>query len=609
MVLIMRVRSTLRLLLSLALVLALLSGFTSALASEASYGTEPDPVITVSTVDELLAAIGPDRTILLAPGVYDLSAAADYGTYDYYEANPHYWWEEVYDGFELVIADVENLTIAAADPDPANTVISAAPRYADVLSFRYCRMVTLSGITAGHTVLPSECSGGVISLLDVDVMNITDCDLYGCGVLGLQADNSRNIFVVGTTIRECSDGAVNLCRCFDVRFVECTMRDCGKSGYYPAFSMIYADESCGVAVLDSEIIGNNAVTIFNAYGSSELYMFDTLVQDNTCPSDWGELILFNDSYAPFIVAGCQFQPDAYAWTGDACVVDREGRFLSEEELFSMTREFVNYEGPAVDYGLEWSYVDGMASVTVYTVDQLLAALRPDTVVYLAPGEYDLTEAINYGTYGGSYYYWAETYDGYELVVSGAEGLHLVGEAPDTTLICTEPRYAGVLTFEHGANVSLAELSVGHTQEPDYCAGSVLYFRYMDGVIVSDCGLFGCGTLGVDASNCENITVIDCEIYQCSLGAVSLFGCRGGYFFGNDIHDCAWPTYDLFLCKDIEIDGEPVEETPIENEYGADWGGVVDGIFASGRGIDYITIDLPDAGPYQTYGDEYPDAVG
>ena len=34
--------------------------------------------VRVSTVDELLAAIAPDTTILLAPGEYDLSTASDY---------------------------------------------------------------------------------------------------------------------------------------------------------------------------------------------------------------------------------------------------------------------------------------------------------------------------------------------------------------------------------------------------------------------------------------------------------------------------------------------------------------------------------------------------
>ena len=37
-----------------------------------------DGVYTVSTVDEFIAAIGPDRKIRLKPGTYDLSTASTY---------------------------------------------------------------------------------------------------------------------------------------------------------------------------------------------------------------------------------------------------------------------------------------------------------------------------------------------------------------------------------------------------------------------------------------------------------------------------------------------------------------------------------------------------
>ena len=54
----------------------------------------------VTTVDEFLDAIAPGAVIELTPGVFDLSTAANYGKDTH---SPYYSWNEVYDGFELVL--------------------------------------------------------------------------------------------------------------------------------------------------------------------------------------------------------------------------------------------------------------------------------------------------------------------------------------------------------------------------------------------------------------------------------------------------------------------------------------------------------------------------
>ena len=53
-----------------------------------------------------------------------------------------------------------------------------------------------------------------------------------------------------------------------------------------------------------------------------------------------------------------------------------------------------------------------------TTEELLKALRPDTEVHLTGRSYNLSQALGYGNFGGDYYDWENTYDGWQLVISG-----------------------------------------------------------------------------------------------------------------------------------------------------------------------------------------------
>ncbi len=73
---------------------------------------------------------------------------------------------------------------------------------------------------------------------------------------------------------------------------------------------------------------------------------------------------------------------------------------------------------------------GASAVKVSTVDELIAAIAPDTAITLEPGIYDLSTAATYGRDTGSpYTRWEPVYDGdrnesFELVITGADRLRL-----------------------------------------------------------------------------------------------------------------------------------------------------------------------------------------
>ena len=174
---------------------------------------------------------------------------------------------------------------------------------------------------------------------------------------------------------------------------------------------------------------------------------------------------------------------------------------------------------------------------VTTVDELLAAIGPDTVIELAPGVFDLSTASDYGKDTHSAYYsWNEVYDGFELVLQNMRNLTIRGAGMGETTLAAVPRYANVLRFSGCRGINIEALTAGHTTEPGYCMGGVVDFDGCEGCTVDGCGLYGCGILGVRARDCRDLTVKNSDIYECSYGAVSVGQCRNVRVENCDVHD-------------------------------------------------------------------------
>ena len=199
----------------------------------------PGEEVAVTTVDEFLAAIGPDRTIVLRGESFCLADAAAYGGV----GGQYYHWEECYDGPQLVISGVSNLAIRSADPE-AVTTLTAVPRYANVLGFQSCENVAISGLTMGHTEGPSECAGAVLSFEGCNRIAVEGCFLYGCGTLGVDAWHCTDLEIKESEIYDCSLGGVVLGSVYDVIFENCRIHDVPS----PAISLY----GCG------EVMWNNA---------------------------------------------------------------------------------------------------------------------------------------------------------------------------------------------------------------------------------------------------------------------------------------------------------------------------------------------------------------
>lgn len=176
--------------------------------------TEPTSVsdaVSVHNVDELLAAIAPDTVIQLESGTYNLSGAKGYGLPS---ESPYYAWTEKYDGFELMLQNVKNLTIRGSGK--VNTTLECDPRSASVINLKNCENVTLEDFTAGHTLELGQCSSGVIYLQNCTGTDMNRLGIYGCGMIGLQAADSKDISLADSDVYDCSSSAAEIISCEDV---------------------------------------------------------------------------------------------------------------------------------------------------------------------------------------------------------------------------------------------------------------------------------------------------------------------------------------------------------------------------------------------------------
>lgn len=198
-------------------------------------------------------------------------------------------------------------------------------------------------------------------------------------------------------------------------------------------------------------------------------------------------------------------------------------------------------------------------VTVTTVDEFLAAIAPNTEIIVDATLLDLSTSKGYGEAKTDYYYWAEAYDGPELYITAVSNLTIRGASEDHTVnvISSVPRYSNVLNFFNCSNIMVEGLTAGHTEEPGYCQGGVLFFLNSQDILVEDCGLFGCGTVGVRGENSKDLQIINNDIYDCTVGGVDLAFCGDANVDGNTFRNLGIFTFRIYDCGNVTCNGEPV----------------------------------------------------
>lgn len=232
--------------------------------------------IKVSSARDLYLNIKPNTRIILTENYYNISYI-DASTFssDYVEV------DNSFDGYEFIIHDVENLEIVADANVFPEFVTEGA--HVNVISLRDCTNVTIDGLIVGHEVEKGSCTGGVIKLMNCNIVAINHCGLYGCGTYGITTEDTNNVTVNNTEIYECSYGLLELVRSNYFNFNNCTFRDSG------VYSMLCFRECNNISFENCTFRGNKsgAYSSFIENSTSPTITFTKCVfKDNTYDSLW-----------------------------------------------------------------------------------------------------------------------------------------------------------------------------------------------------------------------------------------------------------------------------------------------------------------------------------
>jgi hypothetical protein len=174
--------------------------------------------------------------------------------------------------------------------------------------------------------------------------------------------------------------------------------------------------------------------------------------------------------------------------------------------------------------IAFSGLNAQKKIEVNNALDLMNAIQSDVIIELAPGEYNISrimEEINNPNIS-----LVDNFDGFEPNIYEISNLTIKGGGKATILL--EPRYAWVLYFINCTNLKFEGITFGHT-ESGYCMAGVLGFDSCYTVEISDCSLYGSGTVGIMANMCTNVLVKKSEIYDCSYGLAYIYNCHNVNF--------------------------------------------------------------------------------
>lgn len=231
--------------------------------------TATPKVVTVSNSKELIQNIAPNTKILLKSGNYDLLEPKVLD-------NKYVQYNQVFDGYELVIKDVNNFTIEAEQGAKVNLLID--PRYAYVMHFINSNNINVSGIVAGHYPDKGECVGGVFKFEGCKDIQINNSDLFGCGTEGLTLDNVDRLEFTNSTIRDCSYGIMTINNSTNINFNNSTFKD--NKEYY-LINILHSDanfEKC--TIINNKILSAYSQNLFNLDIYSKVSVSNSTIENN-----------------------------------------------------------------------------------------------------------------------------------------------------------------------------------------------------------------------------------------------------------------------------------------------------------------------------------------
>lgn len=226
-------------------------------------------IVSVSSSKELVQNIAPNTKIILKAGDYNLLEPKVLD-------NKYVQYNQVFDGYEIQIKDINNLTIEAEQGAKVNLLID--PRYAYVMHFTNSNNINISGVVAGHYPDKGQCTGGVFKFENCKDIKIDNSDLFGCGTEGLTLDNVDRLQFINSTIRDCSYGIMTVKNSSNLNFNNSTFKDNEK---YYLINISHSDanfEKCNI--INNKILSDYSQNLFSLDIYSKVSVSNSTIENN-----------------------------------------------------------------------------------------------------------------------------------------------------------------------------------------------------------------------------------------------------------------------------------------------------------------------------------------
>lgn len=289
--------------------------------SNTVYISERMEEVVVDNAKDFLMAIGSNKKIILKPGIYNLSEA------EYDENELPYGVTSGYEK-EICISDISNLIIEGPNEEMAEIFVE--PRDAAVLLFENVNNIEIRNIKAGHTPEEYSCNAGVLYFVDSADINIDNCELYGCGSIGLDISGVERLTLTNSNINSCSLRAIGIANSKDITLCKNEIVDHGA--YANIFSI---EKSQGVRIEECEMTRNNYICWSYIYAiDSDLVVSKCKIHDNTQVENDSQVYFFETtdiwgkSNSTILVEDTEFSNNKYD-----CIADTESAVVYERCSF------------------------------------------------------------------------------------------------------------------------------------------------------------------------------------------------------------------------------------------------------------------------------------
>ncbi len=312
--------------------------------------------VEISNIEDFVENLKANNKLVLNKGYYDVL--------DFENSNENVFKEKVFDGMELVIENISDITVVGDD-----SILLVNPRYANVMSFRNCSNIKIIGLTLGHTPQKATCAGAVLHFENCNNIQLDSLELFGCGTYGIELYGCNNIKVNGVKIFECTNGALNINNS-NLEFSNSMIYDCNRTA------------GCIIEAADSQINFNN-VSIFDNHIENYLISLEssTLSCQGVC--------IFSNSYS----ALCNEVISESVFLDNNIIESSGGYYLTISSIQPCDRiQYQEYKELACQYGKieECTYEESTLEISLTCFDyehyeMLSAIISNDEKVELTCG--------------------------------------------------------------------------------------------------------------------------------------------------------------------------------------------------------------------------------